>query len=167
MPYIYSLYFWLLRCRLFIHSFLFLATLTPFVIVVSLFTLFLAALLQFIYSLYLWLLRCRLFYIYSLVISDAWVHAYINVQNICTLIRRAGRKSQLCRQKFAQDFSFKIHLFLQNVLQNLVLCTSKSITFGCFYFIFKELVLVFLSIFGGYHFRISSGFIGIYFYLSQ
>jgi hypothetical protein len=24
------------------------------------------------------------------VISDAWVHAYINVQHICTLIRRAG-----------------------------------------------------------------------------
>jgi hypothetical protein len=24
------------------------------------------------------------------LISDAWVHAYINVQHICTLIRRAG-----------------------------------------------------------------------------
>ena len=24
------------------------------------------------------------------VISDAWVHAHINVQNICTLIRPAG-----------------------------------------------------------------------------
>jgi hypothetical protein len=43
----------------------------------------------------------------SPVISDAWVHVY----NICTLIRRVGRaggKSGLCRQKFAQDFSFKI-----------------------------------------------------------
>ena len=61
------------------------------------------------------------------VISDAWVHAYINVQHICTLIRRAGRaggKSGLCRQKLAQDFSFKIHLFPQNVLQNLVWPTS-------------------------------------------
>ena len=49
------------------------------------------------------------------VISDAWVHAYINVQHICTPIRRAGRaggKSGLCRQKLAQDFSFKIYLFL-------------------------------------------------------
>jgi hypothetical protein len=26
-----------------------------------------------------------------LVINDAWVHAYINVQHICTLIRRAER----------------------------------------------------------------------------
>jgi hypothetical protein len=24
------------------------------------------------------------------LISDAWVHAYISVQDICTLIRRAG-----------------------------------------------------------------------------
>jgi hypothetical protein len=70
-----------------------------------------------------------------LVISDACVHAYINVQHICTLIRRAGRaggKSGLCRKKFAQDFSFKIHLFLQNVLQNLVRSTSKSVTSRCF-----------------------------------
>ena len=47
-----------------------------------------------------------------------------------SLIRRAGRaagKSGLCRQKLAQDFSFKIHLFPQNVLQNLVRPTSKSI----------------------------------------
>jgi hypothetical protein len=27
---------------------------------------------------------------YQALISDAWVHAYINVQHICTLIRRAG-----------------------------------------------------------------------------
>jgi hypothetical protein len=99
------------------------------------------------------------------------VHAYINVQNICTLIsragytNRAGRKSGLCRQKFAQDFSFKIHLFLQNVLQNLVLSTSKSMTFGCFYFIFKEFSYSCLSL--GDNFGISSGFIGIYFGLSQ
>jgi hypothetical protein len=49
-------------------------------------------------------------------------------------IARVG-KSGLCRQAFAQDFSFKIHLFLQNVLQNLVRYTSKSITnllFLCF-----------------------------------
>ena len=62
------------------------------------------------------------------VISDAWAHAYINVQHICTLIRRADRaggKSGLSRQKFAQDFSFKIHLFHQNVLQNLLRSTSK------------------------------------------
>ena len=38
----------------------------------------------------------------------------------------------LCGQKFAKDFSFKIHLFLQNVLQNLVRSTSKSVTFRCF-----------------------------------
>ena len=66
-------------------------------------------------------IRC---YVLS-VISDAWVHAYINVQHICTPIRRAGLlnraggKSGLCRQKLAQNFSFKIHLFLQSVLQNL------------------------------------------------
>jgi hypothetical protein len=42
-------------------------------------------------------------------------------------IARVG-KSRLCRQAFAQDFSFKIHLFLQNVLQNLVRSTSESIT---------------------------------------
>jgi hypothetical protein len=72
------------------------------------------------------------------VISDAWVHAYINVQHICTPIRRAGwvnragGKSGLCKQKLAQDFSFKIHLFLQNVLQNLVRSTSKSVTSRCF-----------------------------------
>ena len=41
-------------------------------------------------------------------------------------------KSGLCRQKFVQDFSFKIHLFLQNVLQNLVRSTSKSVTSRCF-----------------------------------
>ena len=65
------------------------------------------------------------------VINDPWVHTYINVQHICTLIRRAGRaggKSGLCRQKLTQDFSFKIHLFLQNVLQNFVPSTSKSVT---------------------------------------
>jgi hypothetical protein len=52
-------------------------------------------------------------------------------------VRQIARavKSGLCRQKFALDFSFKIHLFLQNVLQNLVLSTSKSLTFGCLYFI--------------------------------
>ena len=73
------------------------------------------------------------------VISDAWVHAYINVQHICTLIRRAGRaggKSGLCRQKLAQDFSFKIHLFPQNVLQNLVWPTSYSVTFRCFCYLY-------------------------------
>ena len=31
----------------------------------------------------------------------------------------------LCRQKLAQDYSFKMHLFLQNVLENLVRSTSK------------------------------------------
>jgi hypothetical protein len=77
------------------------------------------------------------------------VHAYINVKNISKLIRRAGRagrKSGLCRQKVAQDFSFKIHLFLQNVLQNLVLSTSKSITFGCFFILFlkSSRILVYL-----------------------
>ena len=36
-------------------------------------------------------------------------------------------KSGLCRQKLTQDFSFKIHLFLQNVLQNLLRSTSKSV----------------------------------------
>jgi hypothetical protein len=41
-------------------------------------------------------------------------------------IARVG-KGGLCRQEFAQDFSFKIHLFLQNVLQNLVRSTSESI----------------------------------------
>ena len=46
-------------------------------------------------------------------------------------IARAG-KSVLCRQKFAQDFRFKIHLFLQNVLQHLVRSTSKSVTLRCF-----------------------------------
>jgi hypothetical protein len=69
------------------------------------------------------------------VISDAWVYAYIKVQHICTPIRRegcAGGKSGLCRQKLTQDFSFKIHLFLQNVLQNLVRSTSKSVTSRCF-----------------------------------
>jgi hypothetical protein len=34
--------------------------------------------------------------------------------------------ARLCGQKFTQDFSFKINLFLQNVLQNLVRSTSKS-----------------------------------------
>jgi hypothetical protein len=63
------------------------------------------------------------------VISDAWVHAYINVQHICTPIRRAGLENcaggkEQALQAFAQDFSFKIHLFLQNVLQNLVRSTS-------------------------------------------
>ena len=61
---------------------------------------------------------------YQSFIGDAWVHAYISVQNICTPIGRAGRanraggKSVLSTQKFAQDFSFKIHVILQNVLQN-------------------------------------------------
>ena len=114
-------YFWLLRCRLFTLyisgyfatvcfnistvyisgyflavCFIFLATAMLFVIVVSL--------LDQICGCYI---RCYV----SSVISDAWVHAYINVQHICTLIRRvgcAGGKSVLCRQKFAQDFSFKI-----------------------------------------------------------
>jgi hypothetical protein len=45
---------------------------------------------------------------------------------------RAGGKSWLCGQKFTQDFIFKIHLFLENVLQNLVRSTSKSVTFRCF-----------------------------------
>ena len=45
---------------------------------------------------------------------------------------RAGGKSSLCGQKLSQNFSFKIHLFLENVLQNLVRSTSKSVTFRCF-----------------------------------
>ena len=45
---------------------------------------------------------------------------------------RAGGKSGLCMHKLAQDFSFKIHLFLQNVLQNLVRSASKSVTSRCF-----------------------------------
>ena len=44
----------------------------------------------------------------------------------------------LCRQAFAQDFSFKIHLFLQNVLQNLVRSTSKSITFRSFCYFYAS-----------------------------
>jgi hypothetical protein len=46
------------------------------------------------------------------------------VQHFCTLIRRAGRanraagKERVLQAKFEQDFSFKIHLFLQNVLQS-------------------------------------------------
>ena len=35
--------------------------------------------------------------------------------------------ARLCGQKFTQDFSFKIHLLLQNVLQNLVRFNSKSV----------------------------------------
>jgi hypothetical protein len=66
--------------------------------------------------------------------NDALSSVY-KISMICTLIRRAGRaggKSGLCRQKLVQDFSFKIHLFPQNVLQNLVRPTSKSVTFRCF-----------------------------------
>ena len=40
-------------------------------------------------------------------------------KNICTLIRRAGRavrKSMLCRQKFAQGFSFRINILLSRVI---------------------------------------------------
>jgi hypothetical protein len=65
-------------------------------------------------------------YVLSLI-SDAWVHAYINVQHICTPIRRAGYanraggKSELCRQKLAQDFSFKIHLFPQTFYKIMLL----------------------------------------------
>ena len=88
------------------------------------------------------------------------MHAYINVQHICTLIRRAGRaggKSGLCRQKLTQDFSFKIHIFLQKVLQTLVLSTSKSVTSRCFcYFCLSS----------GDNFATCSAFIGIYFGLS-
>ena len=76
--------------------FIFLATAMLFVIVVSLLD---------------QICGCYIRRYVSPVISDAWVHAYINVQHICTLIRRVGRageKSVLCRQKFAQDFSFKI-----------------------------------------------------------
>ena len=76
--------------------FIFLATAMLFVIVVSL--------LDQICGCYI---RCYV----SPVISDAWVHAHINVQHICTLNRRVGRagvKSGLCRQKFAHNFSFKI-----------------------------------------------------------
>ena len=87
LPFIYSLYFWLLRYRLYLHftvyisgyflavCFIFLATAMLFVIVVSL--------LDQICGCYI---RCYV----SPVIGDAWVHAYINVQHICTLIRRVG-----------------------------------------------------------------------------
>jgi hypothetical protein len=77
---------------------------------------------------------------------------------------RAGN-NVLCGQKFTQDVSFKIHLFLQNVLQNIVLSTSKSITFGCSYFIFYYFSYSCLSL--GGNFATCSGFIGIYFGLSQ
>jgi hypothetical protein len=57
------------------------------------------------------------------VISDAWVHAYINEQHICTLIRqvgRAGGKSGYCRQKLAKDFSLKyIYFFKHNIIVHL------------------------------------------------
>ena len=47
---------------------------------------------------------------------------HILMYNIC-VHQSGGRVRQiarvvLCRQEFAQDFSFKTHLFLQNVLQN-------------------------------------------------
>jgi hypothetical protein len=80
---------------------------------------------------YFWLLRCRLFTlyisgyfatvcfnIYTVYISGYFLAVVIYVamcrQSLATLgslIRRVGRaggKSGLCRQKFAQDFSFKI-----------------------------------------------------------
>jgi hypothetical protein len=52
----------------------------------------------------------------------------------------------LCGQKFTQYFSFKIHLFLQNVLQNLVRTTSKSVTSRCFCYIYLKIfhILVYL-----------------------
>jgi hypothetical protein len=89
---------------------------------------------------------------YQSFISDAWVHAYISVQNICALIRLAGKanravgKERALQQKFAQYFSFKIHLFLQNVLQNIARSTSNSVTFSCFcYFIKISHTLAFLQ----------------------
>ena len=54
---------------------------------------------------------------YQSFISDAWVHAYISVQNICTLIRLAGKanlaggKERALRAKVCTSFRFKIHLF--------------------------------------------------------
>ena len=73
------------------------------------------------------------------ILMDRWglfitqVYAYINVQNICTLIRRAGRAGG--RAGFACKSLHKIsvlHLFLQNALQNLVRSTSKRVTLRCF-----------------------------------
>ena len=84
---------------------------------------------------------------------------FSNMRSLYTLLCVSSH-SVLWGQKFTQDFSFRIHLFLQNVLQNLVLSTSKSITCGCFYFIFKEFSYSCLSL--GDNFAICSGFIGIY-----
>ena len=39
----------------------------------------------------MFLSNMRLLYMLLRVASDAWVHAYINVQHICTLIRRGER----------------------------------------------------------------------------
>ena len=63
---------------------------------------------------------------------------YINQEGGVRKIARAGGKSLLCRQKFAQDFSFKTYLFLQNILQNLVQSTSKSVMFIGVFVILKE-----------------------------
>jgi hypothetical protein len=98
----------------------------------------------------------------TVVIYFAIKNKYVffsNMRSLYTLLCVASH-SVLCGQKFTQDFSFRIHLFLQNVLQNLVLSTSKSITCGCFYFIFKEFSYSCLSL--GDNFAICSGFIGIY-----
>ena len=67
-----------------------------------------------------------------------------------------GWKERALQAKACTRFQFKVHLFLQNVLQNLVLSTSKSITFGCFYFIFKEFSYSCLSL--GDNFATCSGF---------
>jgi hypothetical protein len=69
-------------------------------------------------------LGCMHILMYNIVVHQSGGRVRQNAQ--------AVKKSGLCRQKFAQDFSFKIHLFLQNVLQNLVRSTSKSVTSRCF-----------------------------------
>ena len=73
-----------------------------------------------------------------------------------------GRVARVERAGFAGKslHNFKIHLFLQNVLQNLVRSTSKSVTSRCFV-IFKE--FSYSCLFSGDNFASFSGFIGIYF----
>jgi hypothetical protein len=57
-----------------------------------------------------------------LVISDAWVHVYINVQHSCTQAggSRGWERAGYTGKNLHKISVLKLHLFLQNVLQNLV-----------------------------------------------
>jgi hypothetical protein len=71
------------------------------------------AIKQYVFYRYI---RCYVLPVINFRRLSVCIYVHIRACGWVRQIERAG-KSVLCRQKFTQEFRFKTHLFLQNVLQ--------------------------------------------------